>query len=147
MVDFDKLDQIEKDRIFNEIVVTGLSLAVLMFKTLAKITKDERSDYYNELQMEMTSQYSSWLKELGTEKRFADMWKQLIIMRCEEYQKDFQRYKKELSDQKKNNPWIPVVAMGGYAHIRRGKINPKDPLFLFIVQWVKELAVIISKSV
>ncbi len=146
-VDFNNLEQTEQDRIFNELVVTGLSLAVLMFKTAAELTTGEKSNYLNELQIELTSRYGNWLKELGTESKCADMWKELINMRCKEYEKDFQRYKKELPDPQKSNPWIPVVAFGGYHHIRRGKTEERDPLFLFLVQWVKNLAIDISKSV
>lgn len=145
-VDFDELEQIEQDRIFNELVVSGLSLAILMFRTVRDLTSDEKRAYFHDLQMEMMSYYGNWLMELGAEKEFCNMWKELIQMRCKEYEEDFEEYKKELPDPRKGNPWISVVAFGGYRHIRRGKTDEKDPLFLFITRWVKELAILISKS-
>lgn len=146
LVDFDNLEQTEQDRIFNELVVTGLSLAILMFRTLAELTKDEASNYYSELQVETKSRYGNWLRELGVENEFTNLWKELIEMRCKEYQKNFQDYQKQLPRPQESNPWIPVVAIGGYTHIRRGKTKQEDPLFLPIVRWVKELAITISKT-
>lgn len=146
LLDFDSLSQVEQDRIFNEIVLTGLSLAVLMFRSLGEIAQNNAKDFFNELQMETTSYYRSWLKKLGVAEKDARIWKELIGMRCEEYQKDFDQNRADLPDPKKSNPWIAVLAIGGYHHIRRGKVSPDDPLYSMFLNWVKQQAIMISKT-
>jgi hypothetical protein len=142
-------DQTEQDRIFNEIVVSGLSLAVLMFEALSERAKDKKeiSQYYAELQMESASRYGNWLKEMGTPPALADMWKGLINMRVDEYRKDYRKYKRELSDDKaKGNPWVFVVAIGGHNHLRRGKGKPEDELLKIFLRWVCSIAEKISRE-
>jgi len=141
MSNLKSFEQTEQDRIFNEIVVSGLALAILMFETLGKITEDERlKQYYMESKTETESRYGNWLKELGSEPEFADSWKPLIRMRTDQYQKDYKKYKKEFDDRAKKNPWIFIVAIGGYDHITRGKGKPKDPLFLHFLHWTHQTA-------
>lgn len=147
MINFEELEQIEQDRIFNEIVVSGLVLAVLMYRTIADMSENEKRSYFFELQMEMTSTYSAWLGEMGTPREFTEMWKELIKMRCKEYEKDFKKHKKDLPDPESGNPWVPVLAYGSYVHIRRGKTDEKDPLFLYLNNWINNTATEISKAV
>lgn len=143
MIEFGSLEEIEQDRIFNEILVSGLCLSILMFRMGRDMTEGKKRGELNELQMEMQSTYSSWLKELGTEKELADEWKKLIKMRCEEYENDYKKLKRKLVDPKKGNPWIYLVSFGGYHHIRRGKVSEDDPLFVFFMKWVGDLSVTI----
>lgn len=147
MVTLDLLDQAEQDRIFNELLANGLAVAVLMFRTVRDLSKNGKRSYFNELQMEMTSCYGNWLMELGTEKEFTGMWKELIQMRCEEYEKDFKKYKKDLPDIKEGNPWIPIVSFGCYHHIRKGKTDEADELFIYLTKWINSLAIMLSRAV
>jgi len=146
-INFETIKQVEQDRIFNEIVVAGLGLAILMFKSLADIKNDDKLiNFYNELAVETASSYGNWLIEMGTEEKFAKIWKQLIEMRCSECEKDFLENRKHFPDPNKSNPWIAVVAINCHSHIRRGKGEPEDPLFLMTVRWVKQTAILISKT-
>lgn len=147
LIDFEKLDQKERDRIFNEIVATGLSLAILMFNYLAERTENAKAkEFYIELKVEMESRYSNWLRELGTPSEFTELWKKLIRMRTEEYERDFEEHKTELEKEWKKNPWVFVTAIGGYRHIRRGRGKPKDPLFKFFLKWIIKTANAISAT-
>lgn len=137
LVNFDKLSRTEQDRIFNEIVITGLSLAVLMFEGMEGMAKKESpKQFYREMQIEMASRYGNWLKEIGTPLEFTDLWKKLIQMRVDEYRKDYQEHRKKLEKDWKKNPWVFVAALGGYHHIRRGKGKPDDILFKMVLKWV-----------
>lgn len=147
LVNYEKLQKEEQDRIFNEIVLTGLALAILMFGYLEEYTKNERAkQFYAELQMEMESYYSNWLKELGTPTEFTELWKKLIKMRTDEYRRDYKEHQKELEKDWKKNPWVFVATIGGYHHIRRGKGKPEDPLFKFFLKWVIKIANDISAT-
>ena len=88
LLDFQNLSQIEQDRIFNELVVTGQSAAILMFETLEQRAKTKTAaQFYRDLQIEIESRYSNWLKELGVEPEHFMLWKKLVKMRTQEYRK------------------------------------------------------------
>lgn len=145
MLNFSEIDQVEQDRIFNELVVTGLSLAILITETISGLTRDERSITFEKLGNELAVQYPNWLGKLGIEKQYLDIWTKLIEMRCDEYREDFKEYRKHLPDPEKANPWVGVIAIGGLRHIRRGKTSPDDPLFKHLLAWTGSLAVEIEK--
>lgn len=144
VLDFSKIEEIERDRIFNELVVTGLSLAILMAETISEINKERRNSF-RKLQEEIFVYYPNWLKELGVEERYCDIWIKLIKMRCNEYRNDFKNYQNDFPDPQKANPWISVVAIGGLHHLRRGTTSPQDPLFKHLLAWLKFLANDIEK--
>lgn len=141
LINFEKISQTEQDRIFNEIVATGIALSVVMFEKLAALAPHEEiRQFYAELQLEMRSYYANWLKELGTPQKFTDLWKQLIKMRTDEYEKDYQTHQKELERDWKKNPWVFVATYGGYHHLRRGKGKSEDPLFKMFLKWNIKIA-------
>lgn len=147
LVNFSGLEQIEQDRIFNEIVVTGISLAILMLEALSKLTSGEKSDYMAALKNKMDEEYSNILRGFGTgiEEYHLDMWQKLIKMRCDEYRRDYREMYKEFSEPKERNGAISVTAIGGLRHIRRGKTNPQDELFKYSLAWTRTLAINIEK--
>lgn len=140
-------EQVEQDRIFNEIVVSGLALSILMFESLAELNRGKKQDLeqlYLNLKLEMTSCYGNWLKELGTEQKFVDIWKELIEMRCAEYRKNKEKYLKHMNIEK--NPWQHIVSIGGFDHITRGKGKPEDELFQIFIHWVNKISNQIVKT-
>jgi len=139
MLNFSKIDQIEQDRMFNEFVVTGLSLAILMSETISQLN-EEKSNSFKKFKDEMFIYYPDWLKELGVEEKYCEIWRKLIEMRCDEYRKDFEEYQGRPPNPKKVNPWVSVVAIGGLHHLRRGKTSPEDSLFKHLLAWLKFLA-------
>lgn len=147
MIDFENLEQTEADRIFNELLVTGICLAVLNFKYIRDNSsrKNER-EFFNELHIEMKSSYSDWLQKLGTAKEFTNLWKELIRMRTEEYENDYTEHKDELTKNGYGDLLVPVIAFGCFCHIRKGKLDEKDTLFPFLTTWVKELSRLITTT-
>lgn len=144
MLDFSKIAQTEQDRIFNEFVVTGLSLAILIAETISELS-EEKSNSFRKLRGGLIDYYPSWLKELGVEEQYCGIWRKLIQMRCDEYRKDFKECQDHLPDPKKANPWVSIVAIGGLHHLRRGKTSPEDFLFKHLLAWLKFLADDIEK--
>src|SRR4030065_1543436 len=81
MNNFKKIDITEQDRIFNEIIVSGLALAIMMFEAMENKAKSEKiKESYSEIQVELASRYPNWLKELGSKESDVDLWRELTKM-------------------------------------------------------------------
>jgi len=120
----DKLAQIERDRMLNETVMTGLSLAILMFETIADIgTNRSKEQFYRQLSVELMSRYGNWMVELGNPADTSGLLQKFIKARVNEYKDDYREYKKEVGNFNKTNAWIPIVTTGGFFHLTKG--NPK----------------------
>lgn len=144
---FDAMEQVEQDRIFNEIVVSGLVLAILMYQTFADTAQnEEKKSYFLELATEMESRYGNNLRELKVDEGLAALWKDLIRMRRDEYKKDFSNHKEQFGSFMQINPWPIVVAIGGSDHISRGKAEPEGELFRIFRHWTFNLSEKILKA-
>lgn len=144
-LNFEKLDQTEQDRIFNEIVISGLSLVYLMLETIEQETQDAKRDLFRMVKNHFHGAYPRALVALDVEDQHVKAWYQLMAMRCVEYRDDYQQYREHLPKTSEGNPWIPVVSIGGSHHIRRGKTWPLDPIFALINQWCIDVAVMCEK--
>lgn len=145
---FQNIEQIEQDRIFNELAVTGICLAVLMFETVSEIKKNnqqnEEAQFFQLLTSEVKFCYGSILKEIGVEEEFVLDWRKLTELRLDEYRTDYQENKKHF-DPKASNPWVAICSIGGFQHITRGRGQPNDFLFKIILKWVGHLSMKIIK--
>lgn len=152
LVEFGRLVQTEQDRIFNEIIASAIALGILDLGSLGEQAKTRfAQNFYNETKVELYSCYGNWLRELGTPEEFAGIWKQLIDLRVNEYQKDLKTYRKRIKDSSWLMSWIHIVTLGCLHHIRRGKTRPGDPLFMMLLRWltdsVKDITKILDKSI
>lgn len=145
------LELVEQDRIFNEIIASGIVLAVLMFGSLADETNNRNKEqFYSELSLELINRYGNWLIELGGKQEHAEMFKKLIKLRADEYRKHRRRYKRELGQFKKEaTVWLPIVSIGGFAHITRGnaKTYNNDTYFICFNKFISGLSVGIIDTV
>ena len=89
--------------------------------------------------------FISLYEDLKIEKKFIDIWKELINMRFGEYEKDFKllmkegkKIKKMKDDEKLKLFWarIETITLACLQHIRRGKLDHKDPLRKYLQDWV-----------
>lgn len=147
---YEKLEQGEQDRIFNEIVANAIVLGVLMFKTAGEIgVNRDKEQFYHQLSLELTNRYGNWLLELGSQKEHAEMFKKLIKMRSDEYQDDYKENKKHLGDMKEINVWIPIVSTSGFFHITRGdaKADRDKNYFLLFRDFIGNLSVKIIEQI
>ena len=146
LVSFDSLSQTEQDRIFNEVVVTGLGLLVLYLDgAVAEITLTKHQVYFDQLQKDSLKFFISYLEEIGIPKKFVKIWQKLIDMRLEEYREDYQlalgessNWKEFKGDLKMRKTWaqIETVTIDGLSHIRRGKVKKDDPLWKMLRFWL-----------
>lgn len=153
LINFNQIEKIEQDRIFNELVLAGIVLEMLILEAPdLRITPDLK-EYLHILKDEIPEAYLKELKDLGIERKFIRMWQKLIKMRYEEYQKErgevrsaaFELESQEAPIEREKlaeiQALLPLhtVAILSFRHITRGKGKPKDPLFKMILRWVEQL--------
>lgn len=137
LIGCDKMEQVEQDRIFNELTVSNLIMLMFLVEQLAQETDDEeKKEFLNSLCTEIPEFYSRFLREIGIPEEFAEVWDKLVKLRYDEYDKDLHQYRaKFLSNEKtkklaEDKMFIifQVITLGTYDHIMRGKIKPGDPI-------------------
>ena len=140
---FDALDQVEQDRIFNELVVAHLVLIMLILEAPDLRVAPEFRDQLATLKELIPKAYVDNLGTMGVEDEHLRVWEQLISLRYEEYAKDriglrtaamhLEALEKplELDDLSLIQLLLPVqaVAIGCHHHVCRDKTDGRDELF------------------
>ena len=143
MVDFERLSQVEQDRIFNELVVAFLALVMLLLEAPDLRVAPELRKYFAELKDRIPAAYVGQLKSLGAEAQHLRDWEKLISLRYEEYARDKHEVRStamqiesadktlDLESLSKIQLLVPVqaVAIGCHDHICRGNTVGQDDLF------------------
>ena len=146
LIDFNTINQAEQDRIFNELEVSFLGLFHLYLENLiVQIDDPKDSDMLAGIKSSLTEGFLSIMKGLGIQEEFIKQWSDLIEMRLKEYQTGF-KYLMENSNNikefEKNEGqkvvWarIETVTIDCISHIRRGKMDEKDPLKKYLKEWL-----------
>ncbi len=144
---FDHLDEEEQNRIFNELVVTGLALAYLSMETVEKLNSHEQSKLlFRSIKNNLCSAYVKQLRSGDVEKELCDLWYALLAKRCQEYREDYKNYKENFSNRRENQ-WVGITAIGGLHHIRRGKSTSQDALLPDFSRWCGRMNINIQKAI
>lgn len=157
MIDFEKISQTEQDRIFNELEVSFIGLFVLHLDSLKlQINSDEGLEIISKLQTAITSGFLQIYRELKIEQKNLNRWEVLIGMRIAEYRRDFELLMKESKKMKEFEKddqlkfvWarVETITLDCLSHIRRGKLEQKDPLRRLLQTCIVVLDQAFSKSV
>ena len=139
IINYSKIDEEERNRILNEILLSGIGLAILSVETMSKTGSGERQTHARMIKREIENHYPDQLVGWGVDEKNIKMWRKLIEMRCKEYRKDFDEYKEDLPKIRDSNPWTPVVATRGAFHILRGELEPGSIFFKHFSPWMKSL--------
>jgi len=146
-LNFDTLDQEEQDRIFNELVITGMALVYLTMEIGENLNRNEESKKtFRGIKNNLASSYVKILRKEGTAKEFLDMWYQLLAMRCEEYRKDYRKHKELFLDPRQNH-WVHICAIGGSDHISRGESQKVESILPQITRWCGALSVELQRII
>ncbi len=138
-IGFEKMGQEEQDRIFNELVITGLCLLYLTLERGERDNANQKSqDAFRQIKNNLTAGYVHTLADGGVEKEFTDLWYQLIAMRCEEYREDYKSHKELFADNRENY-WVHICAIGGSDHICRGEGKLVEKILPQISKWCGRL--------
>jgi hypothetical protein len=145
---FERLNQVEQDRIFNELVVAFLVLIMLLFEAPDLCVPREQRNYLADLNKRVSEAYVENLRTLGVETTHLREWKKLISMRYEEYARDkhdvrgaamkIESAEKslDLDGLARIQLLVPVqaVSIGCHDHICRGIAAGQDELFKHILR-------------
>jgi len=140
---FASLDQVEQDRIFNELVVAYVVLIILVLEAPDLRVPPEFRDYLTTLKEMVPKAHIDSLRTLGVESEHLRVWEKLISLRYEEYAKDRHEVRSaamhlesrektlDLDDLSKIQLLVPVqaVAIGCHHHVCRGETDGRDELF------------------
>jgi len=143
LANFEKLSQVEQDRIFNELVVASVVLIMLVLEAPDLRVAGEFRDYFADLNKRVPKAHVDHLRALGIETKHLRDWEKLIAMRYEEYARDRHDVRAaamriessqkglDLDDLSKIQMLVPVqaVAIGCHHHICRANTESQDDLF------------------
>ena len=144
----EKLSQVEQDRIFNELVVSGLVLIMLVLEAPDLRVPHEFRDHLTEVKKMVSQAYIDSLRTLGVEPEHLHIWEKLISLRYDEYAKDRHEVRTaamqiesaekalDLDDLSKIQLLVPVqaVAIGCHHHVCRGATDGRDELFKLMLR-------------
>lgn len=140
---FEKKNEEEHNRIFNELTVTNLIFLKLLLDQLVLEEEDEdKKNYTRALNKEVLKYFKDFLRRINIPKKYALIWNKLIDLRYNEYKKEMLEVRGEFlrhSDEKLHEYALDnrvmifqTVALGLYRHLVRGKIKKGDPLFNYL---------------
>lgn len=149
MVNFEKQKQVEQDRIFNELVVTGLMLLLMMINDFLPDVEPERKQFWQDIKEGIPDLFVNWLKEVGVGDKFTAIWKKLIYLRRDEYKKEQVVTRRiflggesaNISNEAFKDAAVRVetATVGSLLHITRGQAKPNDPLRKHLRTWLSAL--------
>lgn len=143
LVRFSDIDQVEQDRIFNELVVTNLIMAILLLEQSVREANDsDKKEYFRALKDSLPKYFIEYLTRLGIAGEFTEIWNKLIELRHDEYIQEVNEFRKEFLNSgdeeisglalEKNVLIFQALAFGLYRHVVRGKVIKDDPLYKYI---------------
>ena len=152
---FDKINQVEQDRIFNELVVAYLVLTMLLLEAPDLRVAPDFRGYFKNLNQQIPKAYVDHLKTLGVESGYLKDWEKLIALRYEEYARDRHEVRAaamqlestekplDLEGLSKIQLLVPVqaVAIGCHHHICRGDTEGRDDLFKLLLKSLSQFYV------
>ena len=147
---FDQLPRLEQDRIFNELIVSSMLTAIFGSARAEEIVKPEDYHFWRAVHIELPRQFEYTLREFGSESKHVRLYRDLIKMRQEEYERlgeDVWKIWDEEETKFKNMPiigreivsWVHAVSIGTADHIKRGKLTQKDKLPRYLRWWLFDL--------
>lgn len=139
----EQLNQAERDRIVNELVVTTLVLVMLLLEAPDLRVAGDFQRYLADLSKKVPTAFLDYLETLGIETNALQDWEKLIAMRYEEYARDRHGVRAaamqiesaerglDLDGLSRIQMLVPLqaVALGCHDHICRGDMEGRDDLF------------------
>ena len=143
LVSFDRLNQVEQDRIFNELVVAYVVLVILVLEAPDLRVPREFRGYLADLKEKIPNAHLDYLRTLGIATEHLQDWEKLIGLRYDEYARDRHEVRSaamQIESSEKDLDWddlskiqmlVPVqaVAIGCHHHVCRGDTKGRDDLF------------------
>jgi len=150
LANFKKLPVAEHDRIFNELEVAGVCLAVFYLAAIKSMRKLEDYHFWQNVEEHLPGQLQRMLIGYGVDGSNAKLMKELIDMRRKEYEELSEISWDMTEEQNPEFRTLPpqmkgfaskmqAAAIGTADHIRRGKIKKGDPLIKYLIYWFLDM--------
>ncbi len=143
---FEEFDKEEQNRIFNELIVTAILLLVSVIEDNIMTINLDRRIFWQKVCRIAPDYLVDWLKELGIEERYLDIWRDLIRMRLDEYkERKFltrsvfgEEIIKNDEEESLNDSLVRVetLTISGLLYITRCKAKPGDNLQKHLRTWL-----------
>lgn len=157
---YSKIDQTEQDRCFNELVVTAIGYTY--YRLDDELLPREMWDFAEMIKSAFPATYKQQLMGMGLAEEFTKQWLELMDMRLKEYGKDLEEMGPQLrldmanDDDDTSSPEVKqltirvsLLGTAGLQHLRRGKLDEKDPLRKYLRAWLidfeKEIGPLMDK--
>lgn len=131
LVKFDEQAEEEQNRIFNELVVTGLVFSLFFIEDRESFAKAGRKEFWKNVSEKIPVSMADGLAKMDIPKGYVSIWKKLLKKRTKEYlekrkitesvwREEFSKIKK--SEKNKGDILrIETVAIGSLMHIARNE--------------------------
>lgn len=149
MVNFEKQNQTERDRMFNELVVTALLLLLSAVKDRIYSIELGRQEFWRRVHEIAPDYFFSWLGKIGVAKQYLDIWKKLLDLRLNEYQERQSQTRQVWADEIYKRPEeeqlsdamvrVETLTVSSMLHISRGQAERDDPLRRRLRTWLSVL--------
>lgn len=157
IVEFEKQNEEERNRIFNELVVTGLVYLVHFVKDRLPFIKEERAVFWKDVKNTIPDSFIQGLNKIGIDGKYVELWDKLFKLRIEEYREKQsmarQAWSEEFSKEKKNEKLeddlvrLETLTISSMFHITRGKAKKDSPLRKHLRTWLSALNYKLEKRV
>lgn len=139
LLNFNQVNKVEQDRFFNEMAVTNIIMLMLILdKQIAEADPGERKEYLKALREKVPKFYLAFLGKIGIPKKYVNIWKKLIDLRYDEYDKDTLEWRQtfmNINHEVAMNKGVLIfqtLSFGLFNHLRRGKVDPEDELYKYV---------------
>ncbi len=152
----DRLDEEERNRIFNELQVTGIVHIIMEIEDRAPLLPDDRMKIWRETAREVPSVFCAWLSEIGVPAEFIGIWRKLIVKRLKEFRagtfETRDALESQLADEKSESAKralyrLETEAVLSMLHITRGKAASDDPFKNHLMTWLAALEASTGKDI
>lgn len=144
---FDQLSQSEHDRIFNELIVSAMTMALFGIARAEVLVKPGDYHFWRSVHDQLLKQFERALRDFGANQVHTKQYRELITLRYDEYEQlakqawdiwntEEQEFQKLPPIGQEIASWVNAVAIGTADHIKRGKLNQKDKLPCLLRQWL-----------
>ncbi len=156
---WDTQSDVERDRIFNELVATAVIYLMLLIDGSLDQIRPGRQHFWRDLRALVPETFVGWLRNLGIAAEHADIWRKLLDLRLREYvegQKETrQAWTRVFADHPDKDVLndaavrLETLTVGTLLHITRGNAptNPADPLRRHLRTWLSTLEAKLGKRV
>lgn len=143
---FSKIPQSEHDRIFNELEISAIYLAIVYLNIVKSAVEPGDYHFWQGVEEYLPRQLQKTLISHGVDSSNAKLMCQLIDIRRAEYEEiethirdasnqESEEFKKLSARNKHIAAVVQSIAIGTADHIRRGELREHDPLVSHLIAW------------